>query len=184
MKQYNGHITIREATADDADQLCTWWNDGQIMAHAGFPLGLGTTPEVIRQKIESDNNCRHMILYDGTPIGEMNYRETEPGVCEIGIKICDATMQNKGLGKQILSMFIEGLFDECGYEKIILDTNLNNLRAQHVYEQLGFRKIRIRENSWTDQLGKLQSAVDYELTKDCFVSYAGLTITRYDVPTI
>ena len=173
MKHSDTHITIREATAADADQLCTWWNDGQIMAHAGFPMGLGTTPESIRQKIENDNNRRHMILYDNIPIGEMNYRETEPGVCEIGIKICDTSMQNRGLGKRILSMFIEGLFNEYGYRKILLDTNLNNLRAQHVYEQLGFRKIRICENSWKNQLGELQSSVEYDLTRDSFISFTG-----------
>ena len=29
-----------------------------------------------------------------------------------------------------------------GYSKIVLDTNLTNTRAQHVYESLGFRKVR------------------------------------------
>jgi len=50
-------------------------------------------------------------------------------------------------------------------------TNLKNKRAQHVYEQLGFKKIRINENSWKDQLGIWQSIVDYELTEDSFVSF-------------
>jgi RimJ/RimL family protein N-acetyltransferase len=63
------------------------------------------------------------------------------------------------------------LFDELGYGRIILDTNLNNLRAQHVYESLGFRKLRVNENSWQDQLGVWQSSVDYELTKDAFISF-------------
>lgn len=35
-------------------------------------------------------------------------------------------------------MLIEELFS-MGYEKIILETNLKNTRAQHVYERLGFR---------------------------------------------
>ena len=39
------NIVIRNATMDDAEQLCMWWNDGKIMAHAGFPNGLGTTKE-------------------------------------------------------------------------------------------------------------------------------------------
>jgi len=50
-----------------------------------------------------------------------------------------------------------------------LDTNLKNTRAQHVYEKLGFRKVRTRINAWKDQLGELQSAVDYELTAEDFV---------------
>ena len=70
-------------------------------------------------------------------------------------------------------MLIAYLFDELGYEKIVLDTNLNNKRAQHVYEQLGFRKVRVRVNSWRNQLGELQSAVDYELERPEFINYAG-----------
>lgn len=90
---------------------------------------------------------------------------------QIGIKICDFSRQNQGLGKVILSLFINALFNDYGYHKIILDTNLNNSRSQHVYEQLGFEKIRISHNSWKDQLGRWQSTVDYELTKVSFVSF-------------
>ena len=68
-------------------------------------------------------------------------------------------------------MFIGTLFNELGYHKIILDTDLKNQRAQHVYEELGFKKIRINKKSWRDQLGLWQDSVDYELTKDFFVSF-------------
>ncbi len=173
MKRNYRDIRIREATVEDAVQLCIWWNDGKIMEHAGFPNGLGTTSETIAKQITEQNekNCRHIILYADVPIGEMNYREVNEKVCEIGIKICDFSMQNKGLGKIILSLFIDSLFNEYGYQKIVLDTNLNNKRAQHVYEQLGFKKIRVNKNSWKDQLGNLQSSVDYELTREYFIPY-------------
>jgi RimJ/RimL family protein N-acetyltransferase len=159
----------------DAGQLCLWWNDGKVMAHAGFPNGLGTTEEAVREKLQTNTtghsagNHRHMILYQEKPIGEMNYSEVSADTCEIGIKICDFSMQNKGLGKIALSMFLAALFGT--YRKIILDTNLRNERAQHVYEQLGFEKVRVRENSWKDQLGNWQSAVDYELTEEKFRPY-------------
>ena len=35
-------LTIRTAVPSDAAQLTAWWNDGSVMAHAGFPNGLGT----------------------------------------------------------------------------------------------------------------------------------------------
>lgn len=41
------NIVIRNASADDAETLCRWWNDGKVMAHAGFPKGLGTTVQKI-----------------------------------------------------------------------------------------------------------------------------------------
>lgn len=172
-RKYN-ELTIRNARKEDAGQLCTWWNDGAVMAHAGFPNGLGTTVEEVTAKIdeESDETVRrHIILWKDAAIGEMVCRNLGNSTCEIGIKICDANSQNKGLGKIALSLFIDGLFHEFGYRKILLDTNLENKRAQHVYEQIGFRKIRTNIDSWKDQLGNLQSSVDYELTEQDFISY-------------
>lgn len=167
-------ITIREAVPADAEQLCTWWNDGSVMAHAGFPNGLGITKEAIIEKLEVQdvqNTCRHIIEYEGRSIGEMNYIRMNETACEMGIKICESDMQNQGIGKVVLSLFISGLFEQLGYDKICLDTNLNNKRAQHVYEQLGFQKVRVNMDSWKNQLGELQSSVDYELTRDDFQSY-------------
>lgn len=167
-------LTIRNATTADASTLAAWWNDGAVMAHAGFPLGLGTTPENIAEDLSTDRDDtrRRLILeLSGTPIGEMSYRNLGNGTAEIGIKICDATKQEKGLGRKYLSLLITALFDEHSYHRIFLDTNLKNTRAQHVYESLGFQKIRVVENSWTDQLGVPQSAVEYELFPGNFISF-------------
>ena len=169
----NENLVIRNATAADAPQLAAWWNDGSVMAHAGFPNGLGITVDEIVASLakDTDEHRRHIIEENGTAIGEMNYRSKGNGVAEIGIKICDAAMQERGLGRIALSLLIKELFS-MGFSKIVLDTNLTNTRAQHVYEKLGFQKIAIRENSWTDQLGNPQSAVDYELQPENFCNFA------------
>jgi RimJ/RimL family protein N-acetyltransferase len=162
----NENLTIRNADAADAEQLAAWWNDGSVMAHAGFPNGLGISPDSVAESLAKDvegQHRRHIIEENGVPIGEMNYRSKGNGVVEIGIKICNPVCQNRGLGKKLLKMFIDGLFDALGFSEIILDTNLNNLRAQHVYESLGFEKVRVNIDSWTDQLGNKQSSVDYRM---------------------
>ncbi len=167
-------IRIRNAGPADCEQLAAWWNDGKIMAHAGFPNGLGTTPEHIREEIadDTDDTYRRLIIeYKGASIGEMSYYNLGGNVAEMGIKICNTDYQEKGLGRTILSMLIAELF-ERGYEKIVLDTNLKNERAQHVYEMLGFRKLRVNIDSWRDQLGELQSSVDYELVPADFTNYS------------
>ena len=160
-------LTIRDAVAADAAQLTAWWNDGAVMAHAGFPNGLGTTVEKV---IAGLGNGRLILKENERLIGEACYRKVGEGIAEIGIKICETDCQNRGLGRIILSMLISWLFEQ-GFEKIVLDTNLTNKRAQHVYESLGFRKLRINYDSWTDQLGNKQSAVDYELTEDSFEDF-------------
>ena len=154
------NLTIRNAGESDAKRLAEWWNDGNVMAHAGFPNGLGTTAEKVAVDIRSDT--------DGTRRRLIN---TGNNTAEIGIKICDFSMQDKGLGKILLSMLISSLFEDMGYDKIVLDTNLNNKRAQHVYERLGFKKLRVAENSWYDQLGEPQSTVEYEMRKEDFISF-------------
>ena len=171
------NLTIRTAAAADAEQLCEWWNDGKIMAHAGFPGGLGTNPGKIRESLASDTDearRRHIIELDQRPIGEMHYRNIGEKTAEISIKICDCQEQEKGLGTTALTIFIDALFTYYSYEKVIVDANTENKRAQHVYEKkLGFKPVALRENSWRDQLGNPQSSIDYELIKDDWLKRAG-----------
>ena len=162
-------LTIRPALPSDAPQLVRWWNDGAVMAHAGFPLGLGTTVEKEAARLPSPG--RLMLEYTNQPIGEMNFRDVGENTAEIGIKICESVFQEQGLGRIYLSLLIKELFARS-FTRIVLDTNLNNTRAQHVYEKLGFRKVAVRENSWHDQLGNPQSAVDYALKPEDFMDYA------------
>lgn len=160
-------VVIRQAEIADAKQLTTWWNDGAVMAHAGFPNGLGITEEKV---IAGLGDGRLVIEENGRLIGECCYRTVNEETAEIRIKICETDCQNRGIGRIVLSMLIRWLFDS-GNTKIVLDTNLLNLRAQHVYESLGFRKLRINIDSWTDQLGQKQSSINYELVEADFVDY-------------
>lgn len=166
-------LCIRNATKEDSIQLASWWNDGKVMAHAGLPKGLGTTPEEVEAQIANDSDTtrrRLMIEYRKTAIGEMSYYSQGNQVVEIGIKICDTSYQEKGLGRIILSLLIRELF-AMGFEKVILDTNQKNTRAQHVYELLGFEKVKVRVDSWRNQLGELQTSIDYELGASSFVDW-------------
>lgn len=168
------NITIRTASESDASLLERWWNDGAVMEHAGYPLGLGITLEEIVSQLagcsDETNQCL-ILLKNDIPIGEMNYRFLNTFTAEVGIKICSFSYQEQGIGKIALSMLIHHLFQQ-GCHRIILDTNLKNSRAQHVYERLGFQKLRINPDSWINQLGQLESSVDYELTPALFHNFA------------
>lgn len=171
------NLIIRSATVKDAEILTNWWNDGEVMAHAGFPNGLGQAIEDTIKQIETNKHklsqtC--IIQYKDIPIGEMSFGIGE-NLAEIGIKICQVQYQNQGFGSILIKMLIEYLFtdpdinNKMKINKIILDTNLNNKRAQHVYEAIGFKKVATNINAWKDQLGEYQSSVDYEMTSDDFL---------------
>jgi RimJ/RimL family protein N-acetyltransferase len=163
------NLTIRTATNEDAKILLIWWNDGDVMAHAGFPKGLRVSLDKIQNDLSShwDDGKRgrlHIIEIDGKPIGEIHYRNEGEECASIGIKICDSSYHEKGLGTKILFVFVDALFKQMGYKKITVDANATNDRVQHVYEnKLGFKKLRFNKDSWRNQAGELQSHIDYEL---------------------
>lgn len=75
MERKYDEISIRNARKEDAKQLCKWWNDGTVMAHAGFPNGLSTTIEEVASQIEKESDettRRHIIFWKEIAIGEMN----------------------------------------------------------------------------------------------------------------
>ncbi|WP_041139258.1 GNAT family N-acetyltransferase [Beduini massiliensis] len=168
------NLKIRNAVAEDAKLLATWWNDGMIMAHAGFPNGIGQSVDEIRTSLNNaaDKSYQQFIIeMSRIPIGEMSYRHIGEEIAEISIKICNFSLHNKGLGKKLLSMLISSLFNDLKYKIIILNTNLKNKRAQHVYEELGFKQVQVLKNSWQNQLGESQSTVEYALQKEDFVDF-------------
>ncbi len=178
MRIEKNNIVIRSAAVDDAAQLNSWWNDGQVMEHAGFPKGLG---ESFEDTINSINRFEGklsqlcIIEIDGKPVGELNYKINDDNAAYPGWKICDFNYQNKGYGPKIITMLFEFIFtDEAintrfPIKKIVWDTILENKRAQHVYEtKIGAKKIGIQENAWKDQLGNWRTAVDYEITREEF----------------
>ena len=168
-------LTIRNATIHDSTLLSAWWNDGRIMAHAGFHYGTGETPSQISQRLLANQNGphhRYILEYKEIPIGEMSYQDLDSHIAEIGIKICNETYQDMGLGRLFLSMMIEYLFEEQGFARIVLDTNQKNHRARHIYERLGFRQQRIRPDAFRDDTGVWQTVVDYALEPCDFVNFA------------
>ncbi len=164
------NVVIRRARPSDAVLLANWWANGKIMAHAGFPNGIKTnipelTKRIIDQNaVENPQNVLLIIEISGIPVGEMNYNIKDDGTAEIGIKICDVNYQNKGYGTISIKLLAGYLFDKKKIKKIVLDTNINNERAKHVYEKIGFIKTAINENAFIDQLGNWQTAVCYELS--------------------
>jgi RimJ/RimL family protein N-acetyltransferase len=184
------NLTIRNATAADTEQLITWYNDGNIMAQFGYPNGMGLEykPEETSQDNADDTDDHlHIIELDGKPIGEMNYRsfcypdgiielDGKPidefsyrnmeGAFEPGIKICDLSARDKGYGTKLLILFIDALFRYHGCEKIILDTDMKNERAKHVYEKkLGFRVLGVQKNPSLDESEYYASVIYFEMNK-------------------
>jgi len=174
-------LTLRPSEERDAETLAAWWNDGRIMAHAGWPQGVNTTKEKVAERISHRRSIGNnfIIELNGKPIGEMGYHTEDVGAgtpiksgeAGIGIKICDFSLLELGLGTRALRLLIDYLFNTLKFKKIHVDANFENPRAQHVYEKLGFKKIRILETErWTDQMPVPARFIIYEMLPTDFVA--------------
>lgn len=153
---------MRYARESDAKILTSWWNDGAVMAHAGFPRGIGTSEAEVAAKIKLETPKRRRLILENAdqPIGEANYRITDDATAWIGINICDHAQLEHGYGTRFLVLLIGYLFRDVNVSLIKLDTKRENARALHVYRC----KIGMRETACTDLV------VEFELTEDEFLS--------------
>lgn len=174
------NIVIRKANIDDTHQLNTWWNDGKVMEHAGFPRGLGQSLEKTRESIESwESKAGELCIIeiDGKMVGELSYKIDEDGLAYTGWKICEEDYQNQGYGTKIIKLTFELLFTDeeintnTPVKKIVWDTMLDNKRAQHVYEEkIKGRKTAVKEKAFKDQTGSWRGVVYYELDREDFLN--------------
>ena len=147
--------------------MCRWWNDGSIMAHAGFPQGLGTTAREVTAQLQADASSHRLLLLEqGCPVGEAVWRTAgEPGTAEIGIKLCVPSARGRGLGTQYLHRLLRYLFGPGGFRLVTLTTAAENRRARHVYEKLGF--VQTAAFSFqTKQMPQACEALEYRLKNE------------------
>ena len=164
---FSGHKeSFRKAQVSDAELLAKWWNDGNIMEHAGFPDGLGITVNEVRDKIVNRNfyNLLFIICYNKEPIGELS-ANIKDGVADFGIKICNAEYQNKGIGTFVMRKFFKELFKNDNVNKISISTNKKNTRAIYVYKNKLNAEL-VKEFEFKDANGEMQQGVEFELTKE------------------
>lgn len=97
----------------------------------------------------------YFILYDGVPIGYIQYYEltdeertaypfgADDRVHGIDTFIGEPERWNRGLGGQALSLVLDRLFREHGATHVVVAPTSLNQRAIRAYEKLGFRKIEL-----------------------------------------
>ncbi len=172
------HISIRPLQPGDETILHRWWNDGSVMTHAGFPFGTMQGFDAIRETVLRDSANQSLYPtskifmickpHDMAPIGEICYSNYDRHDlrCEIGIKICEQTVQDKGYGTEALALFIDYLFCSLNLNKIELTTMPDNERAQHVYAHLGFKRSGVfRKHYFDARTGDYTDCIYMDLLK-------------------
>jgi aminoglycoside 6'-N-acetyltransferase len=125
-------------------------------------------PEVLRwwmrdswDRVDEEGSTVFAILTDGAVVGCIEYaEETDPDYRHAGVDLFVSTRaQGRGVGTDALRALLTYLIDDLGHHRVIIDPSVENERAIHVYEKLGFRRVgvmrryeRASDGTWGDGL--------------------------------
>lgn len=142
------NIIIKEAVPEDAlvrveySKKIGAETDNLSFGAEGFPISVDGEAEYISSLLEDKKSCLFFAWRNGEIIGDVSLNGLPRRMkhrAELGITVLKSEW-NKGLGSQLLEKAIK--FAKLnGIEIINLEVRSDNLRAIHVYEKFGFRKI-------------------------------------------
>jgi len=113
----------------------------------------------------------YAVEADGVIIGLLDcYEEKEPDFRHAGMDIAiHPSWQGKGYGSDALRTLGRHLFEDRGHHRLIIDPEVTNKRAIHVYEKVGFKAVGVMrryalgaDGAWKD--GLLMDLLPEELT--------------------
>ncbi len=138
-------VYLRPLEPDDADLVSGWYADDRVRRLIGDPL---TSHARRRQLYEAatsgdgDTTYRFIICtLDGdVPVGRLDLFDIDRtnGHCAFGIAIGDPALWGQGLGTDAVNAVVDFAFGELRMERVWLDTDADNLRAQAAYRKAGF----------------------------------------------
>ena len=124
--------------------VAQWWRE--IKDYKKFAEKYG-------QWIEIDDVGSYIIMHENQPIGFVGWAETATDPIRkeaypertygMDVFIADLDYLGKGYAAELIKQFIHKIIMPMNPSKIIIDPELTNERAIHVYEKVGFKKTKI-----------------------------------------
>ena len=93
----------------------------------------------IVQSVYEDGWVIKAIEHEGKLVGFTMFGWNEEEFYELCRIMIDFHYQNKGYGTQTIKMILDEMKSRFGCNEVYLSTGLDNVRAKHVYEKVGFR---------------------------------------------
>lgn len=161
------HLLLRSPQPEDAAPLLAhlltpevsrWWH--------GFD-----SKRVWDELIVGDDESTKLVIEEnGQVAGLIQFsEEDDPDYRHAGIDLfLGPSFQGRGLGEEAIRAVVEHLFNERGHHRLTIDPSADNVRAQRVYEKVGFRRVgtlrdyeRGPDGTWHDGLLMELLARDY-----------------------
>jgi len=140
-------ITLRAATADDADAICTIYNQGIADRSATLETALRTPAE--RRQWLANRQPRHPVIVasaDGVIVGwgslnTFNERSAYDHVADFSIYV-ERAWRGRGVGSQLLERLVDRARD-LGYHKLVLAALAHNTAGAALYTRAGFSPVGV-----------------------------------------
>lgn len=142
-------LLVRFPTPGDVDMIYALWTDPRVMADVGFPKGLKTTREKIRQQLEAEQgktldavlvaalNISHQTIGQ-VKMGAPNH----DGISETDVKLFPA-FWGHGYGLEIKLGLVDYLFTHTDATIVQATPNVSNMASIRMQERAG--GIRVGE---------------------------------------
>jgi RimJ/RimL family protein N-acetyltransferase len=153
--RYEGRlIRLRVREAGDEPLLHEWFNDPEVTQHlsARYPVSHRAEKGFLERASDVGyGNAAFAIetLAEGRLIGgcDLVHASPENRSAILGIAIGDKAHWDGGYGTDAMRTLCRFGFDMMNLHRIQLDVYQDNLRAQHVYEKIGFKREVVRREA-------------------------------------
>jgi diamine N-acetyltransferase len=171
-------ICLRELSKADIPVLNAWRNDKEIIASLGSPFRY-VNGDVDLQWYESymknrqtQVRCAICLHETGEMVGIVNLTNIDSisRSAEFSIMIGTSSAQNRGVGTEATKQMIQHAFLNLNLNRVYLSVLESNVRAQRVYEKVGFIKEGIMRQAWYKN-GSYHHAWMMSILKDEFECY-------------
>jgi RimJ/RimL family protein N-acetyltransferase len=148
-------VYLRPLEPDDADLVSTWYSDERVRWLMGDPpVSRAGRRRRYEDAVTGDGDTvyRFVIcqLEDDRPVGRTDVFDIDRanGSCAFGIAIGEPARWGQGLGGDAVNAVVDFAFGELRMERVWLDTDAHNTRAQAVYRKAGFIEEGRLRHAW------------------------------------
>lgn len=164
------NIRIRKMQLSDIDYKIGWINDPKVneFLHYDLPITKDRTIEWFNRIKNKSNRYDGIIEYNGIPAGIIGLLNIDGDSAEYYITL-GIDYSGKGIAKNASNLLLKKAFLDFNLKKIILYTEVDNIKAQNLFERLLFRKVGVeKEKVFNQRKGKYVDRFIYVLTRQEF----------------
>ena len=171
-------ITIRKFEFNDIELKIKWINNAENNQYLHYDLPLEYEKTCVWYNNNKDRVDRYdaVIEVDGRPVGLIGLLsiDLKNAKAEYYVAMGESNFKGRGIANKASQLILEYAFYELGLEKVYLYTETENVKAQKLFERLGFIKEGFLERDLYSK-GKYVNRFLYGLLKNDFICSRGMT---------